>query len=216
MTTSTAAAAAGPLFSSITCVTAACSQCGATPDNEDLGFTPHFASPQQARELLTDPDDGYAWRIITAPDSREELLCKTCWTKGECARLGHDPHTIPAARMDDGRVLGTSTWCDRCGQSLGYEPAIPAPSGYPAPVWAGLQLRWDAAALPDGETIAAAAARLLARMSDDAVTARWDAWNGNQDGRPARHAYAGDRDPAADQAAALVLINAARQLMEAR
>jgi hypothetical protein len=202
-------------FAAVTCVTGACNRCHGIPENEDLGYAPHFDSPEQAREQLTDEND-YGWRITTGPDGLEELLCRECAAKDECARCGHMPHTIPAARMPDGRVLGASTWCDRCGHLIGYEPEIPAPDGYPAPDPVLASVRWDAAALPDGHVIAAAAARLLARMSDNAVTARWDAWNGDQDGRPQPHAYTGDSDQAADQAAARALMNAARQLLQAR
>jgi hypothetical protein len=216
MTSTTANAPSGAaLFGVVTCVTAACSRCRATPEDEDRGFTPHFGSAERAREDLTG-EDGYGWQIITGPDGGEELLCQECAARDECARLGHVPSTSPAARMPDGRVLGAATWCDRCGHLIGHEPAIPAPPGYPAPDPATLLLRWDAAALPDGKVIAAAAARLLARLSDDAAAGRWDTWGGGQDGRPRRHAYAGDGDPAADRAAALALIKAARQLLEAR
>jgi hypothetical protein len=214
-TTTANAPSGAALFGVVTCVTAGCSRCRLIPENEDLGYTPHFDSPEQARKQLTDPDD-YGWRIITGPDGSEELLCKECAAKDECARLGHVPHTSPAARMPDGRVLGASTWCDRCSHLLSREPGTPAPPGYPAPDPATLLMRWDATALPDGKVIAAAAARLLARLSDDAIAGRWDIWDGGQDGRPSRHAYAGDGDPAADRAAALALMKAARQLMEAR
>jgi hypothetical protein len=215
-TTANAPADGTALFTVVTCVTATCSRCHATPESEDLGYTPHFDSPEQAREQLTDEEDGYGWRIIPGPDGSQELLCQTCASKDQCARLGHDLHSIPAGRMPDGRVLGAATWCDRCGELLSHEPAILAPSGYPAREPAILSVRWDAAALPDGQLIAAGAARLLASLSDDAVAARWDAWNGAQDGRPQPHAYAGDSDPAADLAAARALMKAARQLMKAR
>ena len=112
--------------------------------------------------------------------------------------------------MADGRVLGESSWCDRCGHLLSHEPATPAPPGYPAPQPARQDLYWDATALPAGRDLAGAAARLLARLSDAAIAARWDAWDGDQAGRPAPVAAPG---LAADKAAALALIQAAHQLL---
>lgn len=203
-----ATAPAGP-WTAVTCITAACSRCGAIPEDEDLGYTPHFKDPAHARERLTG-EDGYGWRIASGPDGHEQLLCQSCAASDDCARLGHKPWTSPAARMADGRVLGQATWCDRCGQLLSHEPPAPAPPGYPAPAPASLSLHWDAAALPGGQDIAAAAARLLTRMSDDADAARWDAWDGTQAGRPARRTRP---DPEADKAAALALIRAAHQLL---
>jgi hypothetical protein len=64
-------------------------------------------------------------------------------------------------------------------------------------------LYWDAIALPDGQMLAAAAARLLNRLS--ALAAEWDV---AQDGRPEPAP-----DPGADKAAALTLIKAAHQLL---
>ena len=98
---------------------------------------------------------------------------------------------------------------DRRGQLLSHEPATPAPPGYPAPQPARQDLYWDAAAFPAGQDLAAAAGRLLARLSDAAIAARWDAWDGDQAGRPAPVAAP---DLAADKAAALTLIMAAHQM----
>lgn len=92
------------------------------------------------------------------------------------------------------------------------EPGTPAPDDYPASEPARAALCWDAAALPAGRNLAAAFARVMDRLSDDAVAARWDAWNGPQDGRPAPSA---DPDPRADKAAALALIDAASRLLDA-
>jgi hypothetical protein len=66
-------------------------------------------------------------------------------------------------------------------------------------------LYWDAVALPDGQVLAAAAARLLGRLS--ALAAQWD---GGQDGRPGTGPAP---DPGADKAAALTLIKASHQLL---
>lgn len=111
--------------------------------------------------------------------------------------------------MPDGRTLGAATWCDRCGQVLSHEPGTPAPPGYPAPDPRMLTIRWDAAALPDGQAIAMSAARLLARLSDIATEARWDAYHGPRDGRGRPYT---DTDPDQDASAARILIRAARQL----
>jgi len=199
------APAAAPPWTVITCVTAACSRCGAAAGDEDEGYTPHFTSTRQARGELT---GHYEWRITAGG----QLLCKACAADEDCARLGHQPWTLARTLMADGRVTGESAWCDRCGHLLSHEPATPAPAGYPAPLPARQDLYWDAAALPGGQDLAAAAARLLVRLSDTAVAARWDAWPGGQAGRPAP---AASPDPAADKAAARALIRAARQLLRA-
>ncbi|MGH3189617.1 MAG: hypothetical protein ACRDPY_17890 [Streptosporangiaceae bacterium] len=77
-----------------------------------------------------------------------------------------------------------------------------APTATPqaSPARQGRQdLHWDADALPDGQMLAAAAARLLGRLS--ALAAQGD-------GRPGPVS-----DPGADKAAALTLIKAAHQLL---
>jgi len=53
-------AGTGP-WSARTCVTAACSRCGAVPVDGDSGLTPHFASRRQAREELT---RDWGWHVI--------------------------------------------------------------------------------------------------------------------------------------------------------
>jgi hypothetical protein len=83
---------------------------------------------------------------------------------------------------------------------------VEAPATAPpaSPARQGRQdLCWDAVALPDGQMLAAAAARLLGRLS--ALAAHWDS---------TRDALPGPApDPAADKAAALTLIKAAHQLL---
>src|ERR1700732_2666282 len=67
------------------------------------------------------------------------------------------------------------------------------------------ELNWDAVALPDGQMLATAAARLLGRLS--ALAAQWDGGrDGQQETGPAP-------DPGADKAAALTLIKASHQLL---
>ncbi len=79
-------------------------------------------------------------------------------------------------------------------------PTTPAATPQTGPAWQGHQdLQWDTNALPDGQMLATAAARLLASLSALAA-------HGN--GRPAPVL-----DPRADKAAALTLIKAAHQLL---
>lgn len=95
--------------------------------------------------------------------------------------------------------------------TLDERPALAAATGPAAAPQAsqarqGRQdLHWDAVALPDGQMLAAAAARLLGRLS--ALAAQWD---GAQDTPPGPGPAP---DPAADKAAALTLIKAAHQLL---
>ena len=69
-------AQAGP-WTVRSCVTAACTRCGAAPLDEDTRLTPHFASTDQAREEL--PRD---WGWTCAPRSNwpkdDEVLCPDC------------------------------------------------------------------------------------------------------------------------------------------
>ena len=204
--TATDQATAPGQWITIHCVTVTCSRCGARPDNED--FTPYFDSPQQAREQLA---RDYGWRTTPRGDGGEELLCEDCAAKDDCARLGHQPESSGPSLMPDGSTLPKMTFCNRCSLLLDREGnIIPAPDGYPVPAPAHRTLGWDAAALPAGHDIADAAWRLMARLSDDAVAARWDAWDGDQAGRPARRA---EPDPEADKATAMLLIKAAHGLL---
>jgi ADP-ribose pyrophosphatase len=199
----------GP-WHAVTSVTASCTRCGITAEDQESGYEPYFDDTAAARKQLA---DWYRWRVSpgAGPDGADEVLCEECAGKDECARLGHQPVVNDAMRMPDGSVMGAMTWCQRCDELLAREPGTPAPDGYPAPQPAYATLRWDAAALPAGQGLADAAARVLARLADDAAAARWDAYDGPQDGRPAR---AAEPDPDADKAAALALIDAGSRLLE--
>jgi hypothetical protein len=189
------------------CVTVSCTRCGATPEDHEEGYEPHFDDVAQAARQLP----GYGWRVTGAgPDEADEVLCQECASNDECARSGHQP-VVDDARMPDGSAIGAMTWCLRCDEFLAREPGAPAPDGYPAPQAAHAHLSWDAAALPAGRALADAAVRVISRMSDDAVAARWDDWGGPQDGRPGP---AAGPDPEADKAAALALIDAGSRLLE--
>jgi 8-oxo-dGTP pyrophosphatase MutT (NUDIX family) len=191
------------------CVTASCTSCGITAEDREEGYEPYFDDTGQATRQLP----GYGWRVTpgAGPDGTDEVLCEECASADECGRLGHQPVANDAIRMPDGSVTGAITWCQRCDEFLAREPGTPAPDGYPAPQAAHVHLRWDAAALPAGQDLADAAARVISRMSDAAVAARWDDWDGSQDGRPER---AAEPDPEADKAAALALIDAGARLLE--
>lgn len=66
------------------CVTAACTGCGGAPVDEDTGLAPHFASPDQAVEELTQE---WGWHYIAFPAPLglgEALLCPVC-----AAAAGH-------------------------------------------------------------------------------------------------------------------------------
>jgi hypothetical protein len=73
-----------------------------------------------------------------------------------------------------------------------------------------MYLSWDRAALPAGQYLADAAAHVLARLSDRAVTARQDAFDDPLDGCP----DPAEPDPETDETAALALIDACTQLLE--
>jgi hypothetical protein len=187
-------------------VTVTCTRCGATAEDQETGYEPYFASIEAARRQLA----GYGWRVLPGPGA-EQVLCEDCANKDDCERLGHQPVVTGGVRMDDGSVLGPSTWCERCGDLLAHAPGTPAPDGYPVPRRARVVLRWDAAALPGGQDLADAFARVMDRICDDAVAARWDNWDGPQDGRPSPAAEPG---AAADETAALALIDAGNRLLE--
>jgi hypothetical protein len=192
-------------WATINCLTVTCARCGASPEYE--GCTLHFSSPEDAREQLA---HDYGWRITQPVDGSGEMLCDGCAVKDDCTRLGHQPELVGPLLRDDGWVLGSRTWCSRCEELLASEPDTPAPGGYLAPEPAFWTVHWDAAALPAGGEIADASERLLARLSDDANAARWDAWDGDKKWRPGRLV---GPDPEADKDAALILIKAAHQLL---
>jgi 8-oxo-dGTP pyrophosphatase MutT (NUDIX family) len=199
----------GP-WHAVSSVTASCTRCGATVEAGEDEWEPYFEDIDAARKGLP----GYGWRVApgAGPDGTDEVTCDRCATTAECARLGHQAVTNNPVRLRDGSVLGPCTWCQRCDEALASEPGTPAPDGYPAAEPAHVSLRWDAAALAAGQDLAAAASRVLTRLNDDAIAARWDAWDGPQDGRPERNATT---DPATDKAAALALITAGNQLLAA-
>lgn len=189
-------------------VTVACTRCGEQPYHEDLGYSPVFGSAGQAIEELTDKDGCWNWHVVTRAGQPRELICDEC----ACAHLGHQPRTSPAMRTPDGVLLGPVTVCDRCGELLAAGRGEPAPPGYPATKPAGVYLEWNSAALPDGGDIARAAARVLGRLCDIAEAARWDAFDGPQDGRPEPSRVL-DRD--LDAEAARTLTGAAQRLLSA-
>jgi len=189
----------------VTCVTARCSRCGSQACNDDEGYTPHFDSIDAARNELT---ADYGWQITIGGDGSERWLCRDCAQKTACEQHGHDPEISPQAVLEDGSTIGQSVWCARCGHPLSTTPRIAPPDGYPAPQHATAQLHWDAAALPHGQAITAAARTLLDTLNAAAVTARWDAWPGDQTRRPPL------RPPApAEQATAAAVLTAAVQAL---
>jgi hypothetical protein len=198
----------GP-WHAVTLVTARCTRCGVTVEDEESGYEPFFDDTAQATRQLP----GYGWTVTPGADldGADEVLCAGCARKDECARLGHEPVASDPIRMADGAILGRVTWCQRCDECLASEPGTPAPGGYPAAQPASVQLRWDAAALPAGQSLAGAMTRVLARLSDDATAARWDAYSGSHDGRPNQ---AVEHSAEADKAAALALIDAGTRLLE--
>lgn len=190
-----------PPIREVTCVEVWCSGCRAAPASDDDGYSPHFASREQAQKILT---ENYEWQI-----TGNQWLCRSCGEKADCDRLGHVPVIYGPTLLADGRTLGATTWCDRCGNLLGADdpPCIPAPEGYPAPELHHDSLQWDAAAFPEGQAIVTATAVLVASLNAAAVAARWDAWSGAQSRRPDL------QRPSADvQQAAAVLIAAAGRL----
>ena len=66
---------AGP-WTVLSCVTAACTNCGAAPADEDTGMAPHFASTGQAAQELT---QNWGWHHKRGEWPKDEvLLCPTC------------------------------------------------------------------------------------------------------------------------------------------
>lgn len=97
------------------CVTAACTRCGAVPQDEDTGLTPHFDSAAQAREEL--PRD-WGWRLTTRsiwPDE-DELLCPACATAAADRARNPPP---PGPDPDSGQEPEPSPWWE--------DPAQPRP-----------------------------------------------------------------------------------------
>jgi hypothetical protein len=75
-----------------TCVTAACTRCGAAPLDDDTGLTPHFDSPGQAAvELVRD----WGWYLFARPGQWDELICPPCWNELRSARLPANARVHP-------------------------------------------------------------------------------------------------------------------------
>jgi len=83
-------AVAGP-WTVLSCVTAACTNCGALPADEDTGMTPHFASTSQAAQELT---QNWGWSHKRRSDwpKDDELLCPECAAPPASARTAPAPH----------------------------------------------------------------------------------------------------------------------------
>jgi hypothetical protein len=69
-------AVAGP-WTVLSCITAACTNCGAVPSDEDTGMTPHFASTSQAARELA---ENWGWSHKRRSDWPKDdvLLCPAC------------------------------------------------------------------------------------------------------------------------------------------
>lgn len=90
-------AVAGP-WTVLSCVTAACTGCGAVPLDEDTGMTPHFASTSQAAQELA---ENWGWRHNRGEWPKDdELLCPRCAPPGG-ARTAPAPY-----RQEAGPWLG--------------------------------------------------------------------------------------------------------------
>jgi hypothetical protein len=111
------AARSGPWTVHI-CVTAACTRCGHVPVDEDTGLTPHFASPEQARQEL--PRD-WGWHVTARPAlaDEDELLCPACATAA--GGTANPPPPAPDAGADQGP--GAAPWREDPGQLRGGLPA---------------------------------------------------------------------------------------------
>jgi hypothetical protein len=86
-------AVAGP-WTVLSCVTAACTNCGALPADEDTGMTPHFASTSQAAQELT---QNWGWSHTRRSDwpKDDELLCPECAAPPASAPAPHGKEPDP-------------------------------------------------------------------------------------------------------------------------
>jgi hypothetical protein len=114
------------------CVTAACTQCGAAPLDEDTGLTPHFDSAGQAREEL--PRD-WGWHLTarSAWADDDELLCPACAVAGDA---GNPPPPDPDP--DGDREPEPRPWWEDPAQP---RPALP-PNAAVFPEVAHIQWRY--------------------------------------------------------------------------
>jgi hypothetical protein len=69
----------------LSCVTAACSRCGAIPLDEDTSTTPHFASTSQAEQELTQ-NWGWSHERRSCWPKDDLLLCPACTRARDGAR----------------------------------------------------------------------------------------------------------------------------------
>jgi hypothetical protein len=83
-------AVAGP-WTVLSCVTAACSNCGTAPADEDTGMTPHFASTSQAAQELA---QNWGWHHDRRSQWPKDdlLLCPECAAPTANVRTAPVPH----------------------------------------------------------------------------------------------------------------------------
>lgn len=85
---------AGP-WTVLSCVTAACANCGAVPLDEDTGMTPHFADTSQAAQELA---QNWGWTCEHRSEQPKDdlLLCPRCAAPPASARTAPAPHAKQA------------------------------------------------------------------------------------------------------------------------
>lgn len=83
-------AVAGP-WTVLSCVTAACTNCGAVPADEDTGMTPHFGSTGQAAQELAQ-NWGWTCERRSCWPKDDVLLCPGCAAPPAGARTAPAPH----------------------------------------------------------------------------------------------------------------------------
>jgi hypothetical protein len=97
------------------CVTAACTSCGAVPLDEDTSTTPHFADTSQAAQELAQNWGWHHQRGIWPKD--DVLLCPRCAALPGGARPARKGNGLKAARLSPrdlewarGRVKAVTGW----------------------------------------------------------------------------------------------------------
>jgi hypothetical protein len=98
----------------LSCVTAACTNCGAVPADEDTGMTPHFASTSQAAQELA---QNWGWHHERRSEWPKDdvLLCPACAAPADS---GGNP-TPPARDAGAGQEPGAVSWWEALAGRVG-------------------------------------------------------------------------------------------------
>ena len=108
------------MFRLVTCVTAACDDCGMDYNDDDSDYGGIFHFPHQDDALRSITEWGGGWRVRAGG----QLTCQRCAADQDCATYGHHwdswcsclcaGRNLEHRSDPDGTCTYEHRWCDRC------------------------------------------------------------------------------------------------------